>query len=146
MIALNQIKEAIVSQLHKRGFRVYDENITKTMLDKGPLVQVMLEPMSVEPACGGLYRTRTLLIDCAYLECDKPSRAGIYDALERMEQAIGDSISLTEMKISVLNRRYNITDEIAHYLFDMNFMDPIEMEPADLMETLKLEEKIDGNA
>ena len=84
MISYNQIKEAVCAQLYAAGYRVRDEKVTDSMLANGALALVTLSPAASELVQCGKQINRALTVDCAYLESNTPTRAGMYDAVAHL--------------------------------------------------------------
>ena len=140
MITYNELKEAVVRKLSGAGYRVYDENVQVSELEqKGALVQVMLEPLACVRFCAGLYEERNVLVDIAWMEEAVSTRAGMYDALDALSHTLQPYLEVQNRKLRVENVRYNITDAIAHVLFDLNFtVKVVEEDTHPMMGELKL--------
>lgn len=123
MISYNQIKEAVCAQLYAAGYRVRDEKVTDSMLANGALALVTLSPAASQLVQCGKQINRALTVDCAYLESNTPTRAGMYDALEDMLDALQPSIDVGGRKLKPQDVSCSIEDEVAHLTFTLDFYD-----------------------
>ncbi len=143
----NEIKEAVVRVLDGAGFRVFDEDVTSTHLELGPLVLVTIEPVAMALSCGGIQRRKSMIVDCAYLHGQKANRAAMYDALEAMNDALVPAFTVGDRRLKPDHVRNNITDGVAHLIFDLDFFDlAIESEPEEMIKTLNIGGILNGNA
>lgn len=133
MIRLSEIRKAIAVLLEKTGVtyitgedlqqeRNYDRAIDDAGEDKR-IIQIMIEPQSFHTLDAGRLSEKSILVDIAYLCGMDTSRRDIQDMLDTMDSIIRPCVQVQDRYFTIQSANSNITDNVGHYVFNINFID-----------------------
>lgn len=136
------ICRAIVRKLHQSGMRVYDEDITATHLERGPLVHVTVDPVTTELHTAGMQEYNTVLVDCAWLGGENPTREEMREAQARMAAALRPAIPVGKRRLKLEDESFRTLDGVAHYAFCLRYFNAVgQGMPAETMQKLTIKTK-----
>lgn len=122
MTTLGDVRLAVVRELRNGTDikNIYGEEIHKRNY---PLLQVNIMPVSFSTAAAGSHTEKNLLVDVLFMEEDFTSYESNYRMLETIDSILRPVIVVGDRSFTVQNASMEITDQMAHYKFYLEFTD-----------------------
>lgn len=144
MITLKDIRTSIIKLLRRETdiTHVHGEEVQQKQF---PLLVVLLMPDEMQTAAAGLHTHKSILVDIIYMENTRTSNEKNYEMLEVIDGIIRPVLYVRDRAFTIQQASMEITDNVAHYKFYLNFTDVTGKLPADkeipLMETINMDLK-----
>lgn len=133
MIRTTEIREALAALLEKTGIayitgedlhqeRSYADAMDSAGEDRR-ILQVMVEPQGSATLDAGHLSEKSVLVDIAYLCGMDTSRRDIQNVLDDIDSIIRPYIKVKDRCFTIQSASSNITDNVGHYVFSINFVD-----------------------
>lgn len=129
MITLKDVKNAVIKVL-REGTTIKTITGEDRLKMEYPLLYVQLEPLSSATSAAGLHTDRAILIDITYQQERITSNEELYEMLELLDSLIRPILTVKDRNFTIQNADFQVTDEIGHYTFQINFTDILK-EPND---------------
>ena len=145
MITLRSIKKAITTAL-KSKFPTYKVHFDNVDTSDAPYFYVEMRP--AVKTWVRIVSERTIQIDVQFIPTldtyGRADRAQLYDAADALECVFRPVFQIEDRYITVLEAETTFVDDIAHYIFDLDFADAFTKEEIggiqyELMQQLGLE-------
>lgn len=140
MIPTRQLQKAVVDVLKQfNGYKVYFSDVKEVNTPS-----FYVDTTEVTQTVDGTYIDRGIQIDIAYIPVRNSkgeiNKADLYITLDALDERIRPIFYVNDRAITVLTAEKTIVDDVAHYIFTLNFTDNFTQgtQPP-YMNTLKLE-------
>ncbi len=122
MTALADIRLAVVRELRNGTDieNIYGEEIHRRNY---PMLQVNIVPGSFSTAAAGSHTEKSFLVDILFMEEDFTSYEKNYLMLETLDGILRPVLAVGDRRLTVQNASMEITDQVAHYKFRLEFTD-----------------------
>ena len=122
MTTLEDVKLAVIRKLRDGTDvrNIYGEEIRKKSY---PLFQVNVIPNTFATAAAGYHTDRNILVDVLYMEEDFTSYEKNCGMLELVAGILRPVLQVGDRHFTVRNASMEITDQVAHYKFYLEFTD-----------------------
>ena len=122
MTTLEDVKLAVIRKLRDGTDvrNIYGEEIRKKSY---PLFQVNIIPNTFTTAAAGCHTDKNILVDVLYMEQDFTSYEKNYGMLEMADSILRPVLQVGDRHFTVCNASMEITDQVAHYKFFLEFTD-----------------------
>lgn len=122
MTTLKDIKLAVIRRLRDGTDveNIYGEEIKRKSY---PLFQVSVIPNTFATAAAGHHTDKNILVDVMYMDEDFTSYEKNHGILEMVDGILRPVLAAGDRYFSIQNASMEITDQVAHYKFFLEFTD-----------------------